>query len=413
MNKAKPFSISKQQVWSAYKRVRANKGSAGFDGQSIESFESDLSNNLYKLWNRLASGSYLPPPVKRVEIPKANGKTRSLGIPTVADRVAQMVAKEALEPLLEPHFHEDSYGYRPNKSALNAVAIARKRCWRYNWALELDIKAFFDCIDHDLLMKAVCHHTDNPWLILYVKRWLKASVALKDGTLVNPEKGTPQGGVISPLLANLYLHYAFDFWMQKVFPDVPFERYADDAVCHCRSEAEAVQLREALEQRFIECGLTLHPDKTKVVYCKDVDRPLDFPVTSFDFLGYTFRPRLSKNRHGKYFVNFTPAISNKAAKAIRSEVKNWKWNLRPGDSLSSIARESNPKIRGWLNYYARFCPSELHKVLAHIDRRLVLWATHKYKSLKGRSRKAKRWLKQIISRDRHLFVHWSVIHKHG
>jgi RNA-directed DNA polymerase len=252
VDRAKPFDIPKREVWEAYKRVRANQGAAGVDGQSIADFEADVSNNLYKLWNRLASGSYFPPPVRRVDIPKDDGRTRPLGIPTVADRVAQMVVKRALEPLVEPHFHDDSYGYRPGKSALDAVGVARRRCWRDDWVLDLDIKSFFDEIDRELLMRAVRKHTDCPWVLLYLERWLRAPVQMADGSLIDRARGTPQGGVVSPLLANLFLHYAFDMWMRRNHPGDLFERYADDAICHCRSEAQARALRASLERRFVK-----------------------------------------------------------------------------------------------------------------------------------------------------------------
>jgi len=333
LEKVKSFNISKHQVWEAYKGVRANRGGAGIDNQSIADFEKDITKNLYKLWNRMSSGSYFPPPVKRVEIPKGDGRMRPLGIPTVADRVAQMVVKMSLEPLLEPCFHTDSYGYRPNKSALDAVGTARKRCWRYNWVLDLDVKGFFDNISHDLLMRAVVKHTDCRWVLLYVERWLKAPIAMLDGSLSYPKKGTPQGGVVSPLLANLFLHYVFDCWMQQNYPHISFERYADDAVCHCQTESMAAQLKADLELRFGECGLELHPEKTKIVYCKEEGRKGEYPVMKFDFLGYTFRPRLARTRWGKFFVSFTPAISNKAATAIRQKIRSWKWQLRPGDTL--------------------------------------------------------------------------------
>jgi group II intron reverse transcriptase/maturase len=275
LNQAKPFSITKRQVWEAYKRVKANRGGAGVDGQTLLEFEEDLENNLYKLWNRLSSGSYQPPPVKRVEIPKADGGIRPLGIPTVADRIAQMVVKQVLEPALEKQFHPDSYGYRPGKSAHQAIWRARKRCWDNDWVVDLDIKGFFDNLDQTLLMRAVRHHTQDNWVVLYIERWLKAPVQLPDGTRQERTKGTPQGGVISPLLANLYLHYAFDLWMQRSYPSIRFERYADDAVCHCRTQAEAEHLKEALKRRFAECGLELHPEKTRVIYCKDDDRRED------------------------------------------------------------------------------------------------------------------------------------------
>ncbi|MEW6352588.1 MAG: group II intron reverse transcriptase/maturase [Thermodesulfobacteriota bacterium] len=409
MSQAKPFPITKSQVWEAYKRVKANKGGAGVDGQTLQALEEDLGNNLYKLWNRLASGSYMPPPVRRVEIPKANGGIRPLGIPTVADRVAQMVVKQALEPELERHFHPDSYGYRSGKSAHQAIGQARERCWRSDWVVDLDIKGFFDNIDHNLLMRAVRHHTREKWVLLYLERWLTAPVQLPDGTLQERTKGTPQGGVVSPLLANLFLHYTFDAWMQRHYPHIPFERYADDAVCHCRTRAEAEHLKQALEQRFVDCGLELHPEKTKIIYCQDDDRRQDYPVNSFDFLGYTFRPRRSKSRRGKYFVNFSPAVSNKAAKAIRQEVRSWKLPLRSDKSLEDLARMFNAVIRGWVNYYSAYYKSALYGTLRHIDRKLVRWATRKFKSLRGHKRRAEHWLQRIARRQPGLFAHWPLL----
>jgi group II intron reverse transcriptase/maturase len=410
LKQAKPFCVSKREVWEAYKRVRANKGCAGVDGQSIEEFETDMENNLYKLWNRMSSGSYFPKPVLRVEIPKADGGKRPLGIPTFADRVAQQVVKQRLEPELEKHFHPDSYGYRPGKSALDAVGKARKNCWKYDWVLDLDIKGFFGNIDHDLLMKAVRWHTDVKWVLLYIERWLKAPIYMLDGSLIHPQKGTPQGGVASPLLANLFLHYAFDKWMERENPTIPFERYADDCACHCRSQSQAEELKEKLKERMNEVGLELHPEKTKIVYCKDADRRGEFPCTSFDFLGYTFRPRRSKNRWGKHFINFTPAISSKAAKAIRRTSRSWQWPKRSNLDLEDLARLSNPAIRGWINYYGRFYKSELYPTLRCLDRRLVMWATRKYKRFRGHRRKAKHWLDRIARREPDLFAHWRLLY---
>ena len=229
MSKTKSFCISKSTVWEAYKRVRANKGAAGCDKQSLKEFEIGLGNNLYKIWNRMSSGSYMPQPVLRVEIPKGDGDFRLLGIPTVSDRIAQMTVKICLEPELERVFHEDSYGYRPEKAALQAVELARKRCWRYDWVVDLDIKGFFDSLDHELMMRAVQKHTSQKWVLLYIERWLKAPVQFQDGSIVERTQGAPQGGVISPLLANLFLHYAFDMWLQRNYPKNPFERYADDS----------------------------------------------------------------------------------------------------------------------------------------------------------------------------------------
>lgn len=410
MEQAKPFNITKRQVWEAYKRVKANKGAAGVDEQTIEAFEEDLKGNLYKLWNRMASGSYFPSAVLRVEIPKGDGRMRPLGIPTVTDRIAQMVAKDFLEPELEKHFHPDSYGYRPGKSALDAVGMARKRCWKNDWVLDLDIKGFFDNIDHELMMRAVRAHTEENWVILYIERWLKAPIEMQDGSQQLPEKGTPQGGVASPLLANLFLHYAFDKWMEREHPEIPFERYADDALCHCKSEDQAIKLKQELDARMKEVGLELHPEKTKIVYCQDDDRREVYPCTSFDFLGYTFRPRKSKNRWGKHFINFTPAISNKAAKAIRQTSRSWDWPLRSDKQLEDLARMFNPVIRGWINYYGRYYKSALFPTLKCLERRLVRWATRKYKRLRHHRRRAAQWLRRIARKQPNLFAHWKLLY---
>jgi group II intron reverse transcriptase/maturase len=352
----------------------------------------------------------MPPPVKRVEIPKADGGVRGLGAPTVADRIAQTVVKQALEPELEKHFHPDSYGYRPEKSAHQAIGQARQRCWRYDWVVDLDIKGFFDNIDWDLMMRAVRHHTQDNWVLLYIERWLRAEVQMPDGSLVQRERGTPQGGVVSPLLANLFLHYTFEAWMQRTYPQIPFERYADDALCHCRSREEAEDLKVALERRFAECRLELHPEKTKIVYCKDDDRRQEYPCTSFDFLGFTFRPRRSKNRWGKYFINFSPAISNKAAKAIRQEVRGWRLQLRSDKDLDDLARMFNAVIRGWVNYYGAFYKSALYPTLQHIDRKLARWATRKFKRLRRHRRRAEQWLRRVARRQPGLFAHWRLLY---
>ena len=410
MDKAKPFCIPKQEVWEAYKRVKSNQGAAGVDEQSIAEFGEELKNNLYKLWNRLSSGSYFPCPVRRVEIDKKSGDgKRPLGIPTVADRIAQMVVKRYLEPILEKFFHPDSYGYRPGKSAIDAVGRARERCWRFDWVLDLDIRGFFDNIDHALMMRALRKHSDCPWVLLYIERWLKAPVQLDDGTLENREKGTPQGGVISPLLANLFLHYAFDVWMSRFYPSVPFERYADDMVCHCTNEAQAQRLRQDLERRFTECGLELHPGKTQVVYCADDDRRGVYPNEKFDFLGYTFRARRSKNRWGKYFVNFSPAVSNAAARSIRRKLRRLGLHNRSDKSIDDLARMLNPRIRGWVNYYGRFYKSALYPILQHLNRLLARWAGRKYKRLRRHRKRARYWLGRLARRQPALFAHWSLV----
>lgn len=409
MAEAKPYDIPKQLVWEAYRRVKANRGAAGVDGESLDAFEKDLKGNLYKVWNRMASGSYLPPPVRLVEIPKGNGGTRPLGIPTVGDRIAQTVVKMVLEPLVEPHFHEDSYGYRPGKSALDAVGIARKRCWRASWVIDLDIKGFFDNLDHDLVRRAVQHHTNNRWVRLYIARWLKAPMAMTDGTLVERTKGTPQGGVVSPLLANLFMHYAFDTWIKREFPRVQFERYADDAVVHCVSEEQAKFVLEAIRARLKQCGLELHPTKTKLVYCKDDDRREEHEHIKFDFLGYTFQPRRAKNRWGKHFVSFLPAMSTKAAKEVRKSICEWRMaRNRSNKDLEDLARLVNPTVRGWMNYYGKYYRSKCVQVLRHLNDALVVWVCRKYKRFHRRERAATHWLGGVAKRQPHLFVLWQL-----
>jgi RNA-directed DNA polymerase len=409
VTETKSYVIPKIHVWEAYQRVRKNQGAAGVDGQSLGAFEKDLKNNLYKVWNRMSSGTYFPPPVRLVEIPKGNGGKRPLGIPTVADRVAQTVVKMVLEPLVEPEFHEDSYGYRPGKSALDAVGKARERCWEADWVIDLDIKGFFDNLDHELVERAVAWHTDSPWVRLYIGRWLRAPVQKTDGSLEARTKGTPQGGVVSPLLANLFLHYAFDAWMQRNFRCIRFERYADDAVVHCRSEREARRVLEAIRGRLAQCGLELHPEKTRIVYCKDDDRPGKYETIRFDFLGYTFQPRRAKNRWGKYFVSFLPAISTKAAKSIRKRIREWRMaSTRNNQRLEDLARLTDPVVRGWMNYYGRYYRSKCVQVLRHLNEALAAWARRKYKRFRRRERAAMHWLGRIAQRDPNLFVLWQL-----
>jgi RNA-directed DNA polymerase len=404
----KPFQIDKIVVWEAFQRVKANKGAAGVDEQSIAEFEQDRDKNLYRIWNRLSSGSYFPPPVKAVEIPKAGGKgVRVLGIPTVADRVAQTVVRMYLEPKVEPIFHPDSYGYRPGKSALDAVGTCRKRCWRADWVIDLDIRAFFDTVPWHLVLKAVSHHTDQKWILLYVQRWLQAPLQRQDGTLVARDRGTPQGSAISPLLANLFMHYAFDAWMVREFPNIRFERYCDDAVVHCRSERQARFLRDAIAARLAQVGLELHPDKTRIVYCKDADRTGSYEHMKFTFLGYEFRPRLlAKNKHGKHFVSFLPAVSTDAMKAMGRKIRSWHMARRSDKSLDDLAGMFNNIVQGWINYYGRFYKSRLLHFLRGLNRHLMRWACRKYKRLKRRERRAMAWLAEIARRSPRLFAHW-------
>jgi RNA-directed DNA polymerase len=406
VKKAKPFEISKKVVVEAWEQVKANQGAAGVDQESVADFERNLKSSLYKIWNRMSSGSYIPPPVRTVAIPKKTGGERMLGIPTVADRVAQMVVKLYFEPLVEPHFHGDSYGYRPNKSAIQAVGVTRKRCRRYNWVLEFDIQGLFDNIDHELLMRAVRKHTESGWILLYIERWLKAPFQRSDGTLVEREKGTPQGGVISPVLSNLFLHYGFDTWMKRNYPELPFCRYADDGIVHCRTESEALALKEALGSRFRECKLELHPEKTRIIYCKDSNRREDYSALSFDFMGFTFRPRLSKSQSGRYFVNFCPAVSNKAGRVMRQKSRRWNLHLRSDYSLEDLSRIFSPIIRGWINYYGSFYKSATYPTLRHLNKILVRWAMRKFKRLRHHLTNAVYWLGRIAKRQPELFPHW-------
>ena len=403
----KPFNISKRAVVTAYEKVKANKGTYGVDGQSIEDFEKNLKNNLYKIWNRMSSGSYFPQPVKAVAIPKKSGGTRLLGIPTVEDRIAQMLVKLYFEPEVEPMFYEDSYGYRPNKSAIQALDVTRKRCWRKDWVLEFDIKGLFDNIKHDILINMVKKHTNEEWIILYIQRWLTAPFQMENGELVPRISGTPQGGVISPVLANLFLHYVFDDFITKEFRTIPWARYADDGITHCVSLKQAKYLQRRLQERFEEYGLQLNLDKTRIVYCKDDDRKGDYPNISFDFLGYTFKPRGAKSKYGKYFTSFLPAIADNAKERIRKEVRSWRVQLKVDKDLWDISSMFNKKIQGWINYYTHFYKTEMYAVLRYINNALVKWVRRKYKKRKHR-RRAEYWLGSIAKRDRNLFAHWKM-----
>jgi RNA-directed DNA polymerase len=407
MSTAKPYAIPKETVMEAFKIVKANGGSAGIDKQTIAEYEGNLEDNLYKLWNRMSSGSYLPQPVKGVPIPKKSGGERILGVPTVADRVAQMVVKIVFEPKVEKHFLPDSYGYRPGKSAIDAITITRQRCWQYDWVLEFDIKGLFDNIKHELLMKAVSKHTQERWVVLYIERWLKAPMAREDGRIEERAKGTPQGGVISPVLSNLFLHYVFDAWMKRNFPNNPWCRYADDGLVHCKTQAEAEAMRAALSQRFMECGLELHPTKTKIVYCKDERREGGYENTKFDFLGYTFRPRVAKNRKRNcLFVSFSPGVSSTAKKTMRAEIRRQGIRNRTELSLNEISEKCNPILQGWMNYYGRYYRSALYPVWRHFNMTLVSWAMKKYKRLRGHKTRAAVFIEGIAQRQPHLFCHW-------
>jgi group II intron reverse transcriptase/maturase len=403
----KPFEISKWAVQEAWEKVKANRGAPGVDEVTIEEFEADLQNNLYKVWNRMASGSYFPPAVRAVEIPKPHGAgTRMLGVPTVADRVAQTVVALQLQPRTESIFHDDSYGYRPGRSALDAVGACRQRCWKTDWLIDCDIQKFFDSVSWDLMLKAVEANTDLPWVMLYVKRWLQAPIQLPDGTLQQRDRGTPQGSPVSPVLANLFLHYAFDMWMVREFPGVRFERYVDDAVVHCVSERQARQVLAALQDRMAEVGLRLHPDKTRVVYCKDGNRRGDYEHTSFTFLGFTFRPRQAQDKVGRSFLSFIPAISKDALKKISAEARSWRLHRRTGHTFADLARMINPIVRGWMNYYGAFYRSALHGLLARINAYLLRWVRKKYRRYRGRKASQQAWAR-VTKQYPRFMAHWA------
>jgi len=407
LNKTKPFDISKQLVMQAWKLVKENDGSAGVDQQSIADFEMNLKDNLYKIWNRMSSGTYFPPPVKAVPIPKKSGGERILGVPSVSDRVAQMVVKLIFEPCVEPHFLPDSYGYRPNKCALDAVGVTRTRCWKYDWVVEFDIKGLFDNIDHDLLMKAVRKHTDNKFVLLYIERWLKTPMQLPDGSLQEKTVGTMQGGVTSPILSNLFLHYVFDLWMTRQYPNLPWCRYADDGLVHCNTEQQAKQVFEALRKRFEECLLEIHPKKSKIVYCKDDSRRRDYSNTKFTFLGYDFRRRSTKNtKKNKMFLSFNAAVSNAAKKSMRVKTKELIKNIGTNKSLNDIAHEFNPILQGWINYYGKYQKSALCPVFRHFNKSLVRWTMRKFKRFKRHRTRAAIFLEGILEKQPTMFAHW-------
>jgi group II intron reverse transcriptase/maturase len=408
MLRGKSHDIPKRLVWDAWLKVKKNGGAAGVDGVTIERFEERLKDNLYRLWNRMSSGSYFPGPVRAVEIPKKGG-TRVLGIPNVVDRVAQTVTVLALEPAVEKVFHEDSYGYRPGRSPLDAVEVCKRRCWEKDWVVDLDVKAFFDSVSWDLVVKSVARHTDQKWVLMYVERWLRAPMRMSDGTLTERTRGTPQGGPISPLLANLFLHYGFDVWMAREYPGVRFERFADDAVVHCVTERQARQVRDAIGCRLADIGLSLHPDKTKIVYCKDEKRSRDYPVTSFTFCGYAFRPRkaFSKTKR-KAFTGFLPAVAPDKVSGMGRKVSAWKMHRRTNLTLNDLAREANPVLRGWFTYFTVFYPSMVIPLCKRIDRHLMRWARNKYKRLERSDKRARKWLRGVRKRAPRLFAHWEL-----
>ncbi len=395
--------ITRLMVWQAYTEVRANKGSYGVDGMDWEYLETNVKTELYKLWNRLASGSYFPNPVKQVAIPKKDGGERLLGIPTILDRVAQQVVKHHLEKALEPIFHTDSYGYRPHRNAHQAVAKSNSRAYNYDFAIDLDIKGFFDNIDQGLLEKALVHYCKEKWVLMYVKRWLNAGLITKDGQQHPTIKGTPQGGVISPLLANLYLHVVFDKWMKHNHPDNPFERYADDIIVHCKTERQTLFVLKAIEERMQICKLELHPLKTKTVNLRG--RSVEKYPKRYDFLGFSIQPSGVSTKMGVMAMPGT-FVSIKSKKSILLKMKEWnihKWR-KP---IEEIAKELNPRIRGIINYYHRFENKSMRRVWHQLNIRLLKWIKwekdmYKYEALE--------WLKKKYKERPLLFAHWALVH---
>jgi RNA-directed DNA polymerase len=407
------FDIPKMLIWEAYQKVKANKGAAGVDAVSLADFAVKEKRNLYRIWNRMSSGSYFPPPVKAVEIPKAGGTgVRVLGVPTVADRIAQAAVAMTLEPEVEPVFHPDSYGYRPGRSALDAVAACRQRGWEYPWVIDLDIQAFFDTVPHEPILKAVGQHTDLPWVVLYVKRWLTAPIQQPDGTLKPRDRGTPQGSAISPVLTNLFMHYAFDDWLARMQPTIRFERYSDDAIVHCISEKQALYIRRSIKERLARYGLDLHPEKTTIVYCHQEGRPKPPKggLVQFTFLGYDFRPRYARLSDGRSKLGFLPAVSKAAKKHMAAEIRSWRLGRATGLSFGGLATMINRIVAGWINYYGRFYKSLLISFLAsQINPYLVKWAMRKHKHLHRAPAKARKRLAHIANQYPGMFIHW----RHG
>jgi len=409
-NETKSIPISRAMVWAAYKKVRANQGGPGVDTIDMDEFDADRSKHLYKLWNRMSSGSYFPPPVKETEILKQDGKVRKLGVPTISDRVGQMVIKDLIESRLEKIFSNNSYAYRPNKDAHQALTFVRINCRKTDWVIDLDIKGFFDNIDHNKMMRAIEKHVTEKWILLYIKRWLTAPVLTKSGDLVERQgKGTPQGGVISPLLANLFLHYALDMWLEQTDKTVKYARYADDVIIHCVSKTHAEQMLKRIEERMAACNLELHPDKTKLVYCRDYRRTGTHPQVKFDFLGYSFQPRPSKSKQtGKMFLGYDCAVSIRSRKQMADKLEELKIESMSYKSIVGIAQQLNPIIRGWIQYYGLFKSYELSKVFRLLRSRLIRWVRKRYKRYKTSLRRAFKWLDNVRKQYPNLFYHWQL-----
>jgi group II intron reverse transcriptase/maturase len=395
--------ITRVMVWRAYHKVKANHGSAGIDRMNWEDLDKNLSTERYKLWNRLSSGSYFPLPVKQVAIAKKDGGVRNLGIPTLLDRIAQEVVKAHLEPIVEPLFHNSSYGYRPNRSGHDAVAAAQGNTYNHDFAIDLDIKGFFDNIDHELLLKAVNHYCKDKWVLMYVERWLKAGILKQDGTFHLSEQGTPQGGVISPLLANIFLHVVFDKWMEKEHAEKPFQRYADDIVVHCKTEKQAIFMLRVISLRMKVCQLVLHPDKTRIVNVRGISEKKY--SKGYDFLGFTIRPNWVKFKEKSKVVPST-FVSAKSKKSILEKFKSLEIHKRR-KPLTEIAKELNPIIRGIINYFHKFEDGQMRYVWNQLNHKLLKWV----KWEKGLYKKAAVvWLKLQYKDNPRLFDHWKLVH---
>lgn len=409
----KPFGIDKRVVWDAWRHVKANRGAAGIDDQSVAMFEANLKDNLYRLWNRMSSGSYFPPAVRLVEIPKKSGGVRTLGIPTVEDRIAQSVVKAYIEPSIEPLFHPDSYGYRSAKSALQAVGVTTERCLEFKWVVEFDVQKAFDELAHNRVMRLVRMHVKERWAVMYIERWLKASFVKLDGTTVRRNKGVPQGSVIGPLLMNLFMTYAFDRWMQEIHPYAPFARYADDAVVHCVTEKQAQYVLGAIGRRLVKYGLQLNLQKSSIVYFRDSRRREAHACEQFTFLGYTFRPRAAKNRHGKLIQCFLPGVSREATKKMLRTIRSWKLQRQTPASIEELASRYNPILRGWWNYYGCFYKAALRRVFDNFEAALARWARRKYKKLARHEGRSFLWIWRVARRQPTLFTHWLVYGQAG
>lgn len=404
---AKGIPITRSMVWQAYKKVRKNKGSGGVDGKSLQTYSENLEDNLYRLWNRLTSGSYFPKAVKEVSIPKKDGSQRKLGVPTIDDRIAQQVIKDYLESRFEKEFHANSYGYRPLKSAHQALEQVRQNVWKRDWVIDMDIKGFFDEVSHELLVKALKRHVTEKWVLMYIERWLASPIETESKELVYRQgQGTPQGGVISPLLANLFLHYVFDKWLEQTYPNLMFVRYADDIIVHCSTEQEAEEVLASIKARMAACQLRLHEGKTKIVYCKKYKRRSANKTVKFDFLGFSFQPRPSATKDGRLFLGYDCAISQSSKNKILEDIKSTKFQRWTNRSIEDIAEFFNTKIQGWINYYGKFRKHRLNSLFRFFERRLIEWARRRYKRLNRSYIKASKWFCRFKKNNVKLFVHW-------